>query len=106
MSFLCINQNVAVVRLNAGKHLEELSGEFYLNLDKVIEVRMKAVREDHDGDFCADVLIILENKTHEFVFRNSPAGNKAKQTLENYLTEQSINCEQLFLDVFMANLDD
>jgi|TARA_B110000211_G_C13919576_1_gene482087 hypothetical protein len=92
MSFLCINPNVAVVRLNAGKQLEELSGEFYINLEKVIEIRMKAVRENHDGDFCADVLIILENKTHEFVFRNSPAGNKAKKTLENYLTEQSINC--------------
>ena len=78
MSFLCINPNVAVVRLNAGKQLEELSGEFYINLEKVIEIRMKAVRENHDGDFCADVLIILENKTHEFVFRNSPAGNKAE----------------------------
>jgi len=53
---------------------------------------MKPVREAHDGDFCADVLIVLEDKTHEFVFRNSPAGNKAKQTLQSYLTEQSINC--------------
>ena len=92
MSFLCINPNVAVVRLRAGEQLEELAGEFYLNLDKVVEVRMKPVREAHDGDFCADVLIVLEDKTHEFVFRNSPAGNKAKQTLANYLTEQSINC--------------
>ncbi len=57
MSFLCINPNVAVVRLNAGKQLEELSGEFYINLEKVIEIRMKAVRENHDGDFCADVLL-------------------------------------------------
>jgi hypothetical protein len=92
MPFLCITPNVAVVRLRAREHLEELEGEFYLNLDKVVEVRMKPVREAHDGDFCADVLIVLEDKTHEFVFRNSPAGNKAKQTLENYLTEQSINC--------------
>jgi len=92
MSFLCINPNVAVVRLRAGEQLEELAGEFYLNLDKVVEVRMKPVREAHDGDFCADVLIVLEDKTHEFVFRNSPAGNKAKQTLASYLTEQSINC--------------
>ena len=92
MSFLCITPNVAVVRLNAGDQLVELTGEFYLNLDKVIEVRMKPVREAHDGDFCADVLVVLEDKTHEFVFRNSPAGNKAKQALEKYLTEQSINC--------------
>jgi hypothetical protein len=92
MSFLCINPKVAVVRLRAGEQLEELSGEFYLNLDKVVEVRMKPIREAHDGDFCADVLIVLEDKTHEFVFRNSPAGNKAKETLENYLAEQSINC--------------
>jgi hypothetical protein len=92
MSFLCITPNVAVVRLNAGDQLVELTGEFYLNLDKVIEVRMKPVREAHDGDFCADVLVVLEDKTHEFVFRNSPAGNKAKQALENFLTEQSINC--------------
>jgi hypothetical protein len=92
MSFLCITPNVAVVRLNAGDQLVELTGEFYLNLDKVIEVRMKPVREAHDGDFCADVLVVLEDKTHEFVFRNSPAGNKAKQALENFLTDQSINC--------------
>ncbi|MFT4765736.1 MAG: hypothetical protein ACI9OH_002850 [Oleispira sp.] len=92
MPFICITPNVAVVRLNAGDQLIELSGEFYLNLDKVIEVRMKPVREAHDGDYCADVLIVLEDKTHEFVFRNSPAGNKAKQMLEKYLTEQSINC--------------
>lgn len=92
MSFLCINPNVAVVRLRAGEQLEELSGEFYINLNKLVEVRMKPVREAHDGDFCADVLIVLEDKTHEFLFRNSPAGNKAKQSLENYLSEQAINC--------------
>lgn len=92
MSFLCINPNVAVVRLRAGEQLEELSGEFYINLAKLVEVRMKPVRAAHDGDFCADVLIVLEDKTHEFLFRNSPAGNKAKQNLESYLSEQSINC--------------
>lgn len=92
MSFLCINPNVAVVRLRAGEQLEELSGEFYINLNKLVEVRMKPVREAHDGDFCADVLIVLEDKTHEFLFLNSPAGNKAKQSLENYLAEQAINC--------------
>lgn len=92
MAFLCINPNVAVVRIRAKEQLEELTGEFYINLDKVIEVRMKPVREAHDGDFCADVLFILQDKTHEFVFRNSPAGNKAKQTLESYLSELSINC--------------
>lgn len=91
MPFLCINQNVAVIRLNAGKHLEALSGEIYLNLDKVVEVRMKSIREDHEGDYCADVLIVLQDKTHEFVFHNSTAGNKAKQKLETYLSEQSIN---------------
>lgn len=92
MPFLCITPNVAMVRIRAGEHLEELAGEFYINLDKVIEVRMKPVREAHDGDFCADVLVILQDKTHEFVFRNSSAGNKAKQTLSSYLAEQSINC--------------
>ncbi len=92
MAFLCINPKVAMIRLRAGEGLEELTGEFYLNLDKVIEIRMKPVRSEHDGDFCADVLIILQDKTHEFVFRNSPAGNKAKQTLIGYLAEQSINC--------------
>jgi hypothetical protein len=92
MSFLCITPNVAVVRLHAGEQLVELAGEFFINLDKVVEIRMKPVREAHDGDFCGDVLVVLEDKTHEFLFRNSPAGNKAKQTLENYLTEQSINC--------------
>jgi hypothetical protein len=91
MSFICITPNVAMVRLKAGEHLEELSGDFYINLDKVVEVRMKLVREDHEGDFCCDVLISLQHKTHELVFRNSTAGNKAKKTLENYLTEQSIN---------------
>ncbi|MFQ3170368.1 MAG: hypothetical protein ACI9DG_000381 [Oleispira sp.] len=91
MAFLCINPNVAMIRMHARKALEELTGEFYINLDTIIEVRMKPVREDHEGDFCADVLIALQNKTHEFVFRNSTAGNKAKQKLEKYLTEQSIN---------------
>jgi hypothetical protein len=91
MAFLCINPNVAMVRIRAKEQLEELMGEFHINLDKVIEVRMKPVRKAHDGDFCADVLIVLQNKTHEFVFRNSPAGNKAKQTLESYLSELSIN---------------
>jgi hypothetical protein len=33
----------------------------------------------------------MENKTHEFLFHNSPAGNKAKDTLTAYLNEQSIN---------------
>ena len=53
---------------------------------------MKEVRKEHEGDFCADVLLVLENRTHEFLFRNSPAGNKAKETLTQYLTERSINC--------------
>lgn len=92
MDFLCINPNVAMVRIRAKEQLEELTGDFYINLDKVIEVRMKPVREAHDGDFCADILIILQDKTHEFVFRNSSAGNKAKQVLERYLNQQSINC--------------
>jgi hypothetical protein len=52
---------------------------------------MKPVRENHEGDFYADILIALQSKTHEFVFRNSTTGNKAKQKLEKYLTEQSIN---------------
>ncbi|MBL33734.1 MAG: hypothetical protein CMI10_02390 [Oceanospirillaceae bacterium] len=78
--------------MNARDHLEELPGDFYINLDMLVEARMKEVREDHDGDFCADVLLVLKNKTHEFVFRNSPAGNKAKETLSKYLTERSINC--------------
>jgi hypothetical protein len=91
MSFICITPNVAMVRLKAGEHLEELSGDFYINLDKVVEVRMKHVREAHEGDFCCDVLISFSHKTHELVFRNSAAGNNAKKMLENYLTEQSIN---------------
>jgi len=53
---------------------------------------MRAVRKEHEGDFCADVLLVLENKTHEFIFRNSPAGNKARDTLKKYLSERSINC--------------
>jgi hypothetical protein len=92
MSFLCINPNVAMVRLHSGEHLEELSGEFFINLDKIIEVRMKSVRPEHEGDFCADVLIVLENKTHELVLRNSSAGNKAKQAITHYLNDQAINC--------------
>ncbi|MAK91306.1 MAG: hypothetical protein CMI08_08480 [Oceanospirillaceae bacterium] len=92
MAFICITPNVAMVRMNARDHLEELPGDFYINLDMLVEARMKEVREDHDGDFCADVLLVLKNKTHEFVFRNSPAGNKAKETLSKYLTERSINC--------------
>lgn len=92
MAFICITPNVAMVRMNARDHLEELPGDFYINLDMLVEARMKEVRQDHDGDFCADVLLVLKNKTHEFVFRNSPAGNKAKETLSKYLTERSINC--------------
>lgn len=92
MAFICITPNVAMVRMNARDHLEELPGDFYINLEMLVEARMKEVREDHDGDFCADVLLVLKNKTHEFVFRNSPAGNKAKETLSKYLTERSINC--------------
>ena len=69
MAFICITPNVAMVRMNARDHLEELPGDFYINLDMLVEARMKEVREDHDGDFCADVLLVLKNKTHEFVFR-------------------------------------
>ncbi|MAD45702.1 MAG: hypothetical protein CMI02_19540 [Oceanospirillaceae bacterium] len=92
MAFICITPNVAMVRMNAREHLEEIPGNFYINLESLVEARMKEVREEHEGDFCADVLLVLENKTHEFVFRNSPAGNKAKETLSKYLTERSINC--------------
>lgn len=92
MAFLCITPNVAMVRMNARDHLEELPGEFYINLDMVVEARMQEVRADHEGDFCADVLLVLRNKTHEFLFRNSPAGNKARETLTRYLAERSINC--------------
>lgn len=91
MSYICITPNVAMVRLHAKNHLEEMSGEFYINLEAIVEVRMKPVRAEHDGDFCADVLLVLEGKTHEFVFRNSPAGNKAKETLEAYLLDGCIN---------------
>ena len=91
MSFICITPNVAMVRLHAKDHLEELAGDFYINLNALIEVRMKPVREEHDGDFCADVLMVMDGKTHEFVFRNSPAGNKAKQTLEAYLQQNCVN---------------
>jgi hypothetical protein len=52
---------------------------------------MKPVRENHEGDFYADIFITLQSKTHEFVFCNSTTGNKSKQKLEKYLTEQSIN---------------
>ena len=38
MAFLCINPKVAMVRIRAKEQLEELTGEFYINLDKVIEV--------------------------------------------------------------------
>lgn len=92
MSFLCVTPNVAMIRIRAGEHLEELAGEFYINLEKIIEIRMKPVRDKHEGDFCADVLIVLQDKTHEFLFRNSSAGNKAKKTLTDFLTEASINC--------------
>lgn len=92
MAFICITPNVAMVRINAREHLEEMPGNFYINLDTLVEARMKEVRKEHEGDFCADVLLVLENRTHEFVFRNSPAGNKAKETLSQYLTERSINC--------------
>ncbi len=92
MAFICITPNVAMVRINAREHLEEMPGNFYINLDTLVEARMKEVRKEHEGDFCADVLLVLENRTHEFLFRNSPAGNKAKETLTQYLTERSINC--------------
>jgi len=92
MAYICITPNVAMVRMNAGDHLEEIPGDFYINLDTLVEARMRAVRKEHEGDFCADVLLVLENKTHEFIFRNSPAGNKARDTLKKYLSERSINC--------------
>lgn len=92
MAFICITPNVAMVRMNAREHLEEMPGDFFINLDMLIEARMREVRKEHEGDFCADVLLVLENKTHEFVFRNSPAGNKAKEMLTKYLSERSINC--------------
>lgn len=92
MAFICITPNVAMVRINAREHLEDMPGNFYINLDTLVEARMKEVRQEHEGDFCADVLLVLENRTHEFLFRNSPAGNKAKETLTQYLTERSINC--------------
>lgn len=92
MAFICITPNVAMVRINAREHLEEMPGNFYINLDTLVEARMKEVRKEHEGDFCADVLLVLENRTHEFLFRNSPAGNKAKETFTQYLTERSINC--------------
>ncbi len=92
MAFICITPNVAMVRMNAREHLEEMPGDFYINLDTLVEARMREVRKEHEGDFCADVLLVLETRTHEFLFRNSPAGNKAKQTLTQYLSERSINC--------------
>lgn len=92
MAYICITPNVAMVRINAREHLEEMPGNFYINLDTLVEARMKEVRKEHEGDFCADVLLVLENRTHEFLFRNSPAGNKAKETLTQFLSERSINC--------------
>ncbi|UXD88200.1 hypothetical protein [Thalassolituus hydrocarboniclasticus] len=92
MAYICITPNVAMVRMNAGDHLEEMPGDFYINLDTLVEARMRKVRKEHEGDFCSDVLLVLQNKTHEFIFRNSPAGNKARETLEKYLAERSINC--------------
>ena len=91
MSYIRITPNVAMVRMHARDHLEEIPGDFYINLKTIIEVRMKPVREDHSGDFCADVLLVMTDRTHEFVFRNSPAGNKAKETLEQYLNDHSVN---------------
>jgi len=92
MAFICITPNVAMVRMNAREHLEEIPGNFYINLEELIEARMKEVRPEHEGDFCADVLLVLASKTHEFLFRNSPAGNKAKEMLAKYLTDRCINC--------------
>jgi len=92
MAFICITPNVAMVRMSAREHLEEIPGDFYINLDTLTEARMREVRPEHEGDFCADVLLVMENKTHEFLFRNSPAGNKAKETLSKFLQERSINC--------------
>jgi hypothetical protein len=92
MAFICITPNVAMVRMNAREHLEEMPGDFYINLETLVEARMREVRSEHEGDFCADVLLVLENKTHEFLFRNSPAGNKAKEALTKYLSEKCINC--------------
>ena len=91
MSYICITPNVAMVRMSAREHLEEIPGDFYINLNTLVEARMRPVRAEQDGDFCADVLLVMENKTHEFLFRNSPAGNKAKETLTSYLKEQCIN---------------
>ncbi len=93
MALIRITPNVAMVRMNAREHLEEIPGDFYINLEALVEARMRPVRAEHDGDFCADVLLVMENKTHEFVFRNSPAGNKAKQALTNYLDQLSINAD-------------
>lgn len=91
MAILCITPNVAMVRMNAREQLDDIPGDFYINLDRVVEVRMREVRKEHDGDFCADVLLVLDSRTHEFLFRNSPAGNKAKEALTQYLNAQSIN---------------
>jgi hypothetical protein len=93
MALIRITPNVAMVRMNAREHLEEIPGDFYINLEALVEARMRPVRAEHDGDFCADVLLVMENKTHEFVFRNSPAGNKAKQALTSYLDQLSINAD-------------
>ena len=92
MAFICITPNVAMVRMKARDHLEEIPGDFYINLERLAEARMREVRPEHEGDFCADVLLVLDNQTHELLFRNSPAGNKAKETLTKFLSERSINC--------------
>src|SRR5690606_3873664 len=92
MAFICITPNVAMVRINAREHLEDMPGNFYINLDTLVEARMKEVRKEHEGDFSAELQMLLKTRTHGFLFRNSPAGNKAKETLTQYLTERSINC--------------
>lgn len=93
MALIRITPNVAMVRMNAREHLEEIPGDFYINLDALVEARMRPVRSEHEGDFCADVLLVMETKTHEFLFRNSPAGNKAKDSLTLYLNQLSINSD-------------
>lgn len=91
MAFLCITPNVAKVRMNVREHIGDIPGNFYINLASLVEARMRPVREEHDGDFCADVLLVMENKTHEFLFLNTPAGNKAKDSLTSYLMEHCVN---------------
>ena len=51
MAFICITPNVAMVRINAREHLEEMPGNFYINLDTLVEARMKEVRKEHEGRF-------------------------------------------------------